>query len=157
MPPAPIPPPIPAPPVSVVPELPNWLMMTEKQALAHIRNAWIAGVAAAALTFIVGLVAANGTSMMQGIDADTLQLSGYVDVTILLVLSFGIYKRIRGCAIAMLIYFFASKLIQFSMAGLGNPLAALIALGLTYIFFQGVRGASAYKIMKNVWSQKAGA
>jgi hypothetical protein len=160
LPPSPVPPPVPVPPPPIPPpvnpELPNWLLMTKKQALAHIRNAWIAGVAAAVLTFIVGLAAASGTSMIPGMDASTLQLSGYVDVTILLALSYGIYKRIRGCAIAMLIYFFASKLYQFAVAGLGNPIAVLIALGLTYIFFQAVRGTSAYKIMKNTWSQPTG-
>lgn len=150
LPPAPVPTPTPHPIPAV---LPNWLLMTKKQALVHIRNAWIAGLAAAGLTFIVGMAAANGTSMIQGMDASTLQLAGYVDVTIILVLSFGIFKRIRGCAIAMLLYFFISKLIQFTASGLGNPFGALIALGLTYVFFQGVRGTSAYKIMKDAWSQ----
>ena len=162
VPPAPVPVPIPAPPTPspvpapapVAPELPGWLAMTKKQALAHIRNAWIAGVAAAVLTFIVGLVAANGTSMVEGMDTKTLQLSGYVDVTILLALSYGIFKRIRGCAIAMFAYFFLSKLYQFSVSGIGsNPAGVLVALGLTYVFFQGVRGTWAYKIMKKIWPQ----
>src|SRR5262245_48586802 len=64
----------------------------------EVRAAWIAGVIVAAATIF-------------GILAGVLPKSGILDVLISLALAFGIYRRSRVCAVLMLGYFIASRIL----------------------------------------------
>lgn len=70
------------------------------------------------------------------------------DVIIILLLAFGIYKKSRVCAIAMLIYFILGKIFQFqeyASYGIDTPPSTyLVAVVFIYFYFQAVRGTIAF-------------
>jgi hypothetical protein len=134
------------------PGLPKWLVMTKQQALKHIRNAWIAGLVSAVVTFITILVSVNGGDPIAGMHVDW---SNLLDVGLMLGLTFGTYRKVRWCAISLFGLFILEKVFQWSQAGPGNAFAIILTVAFFYFFFQGVRGASAYRTMKGVWNQAA--
>ncbi len=113
--------------------------MDLKKAQKHIRNAWIAGVVSGTVSLYISLV--------RSIAANLFPLP--IDGLIFFGLSFGIYKRSRICAIAMLIVFIFEKLTQDSLT---EPKIVYIPVVLVFLYFysQGVRGALVYhKLTKN--------
>jgi len=101
-----------------------------------IRSAWIAACISGVLTLAVTLIAMFGAKL-PGFDAWSL-----IDVAIIFGLAFGIYKKSRTCAVIMLAYFVASKIII--MVETGKPTGLLLALVFGYYFWQGVQGTFAY-------------
>ena len=104
--------------------------------LNKIRNAWVAGLISAGVTLVVTLLAISGVSLM-GYAAWEL-----LDVVLILGLTLGIYKKSRVCAIAMLTYFVASKIMLISETG--KPSGLVTALIFIYYYWQGVLGTFAY-------------
>lgn len=104
--------------------------------LAKIKNAWIAGLVAAAITLIVSATSLYGTTI-QGFDA-----WNFVDVALALSLSFGIYKRSRAAAVTMLAYFVISKIVI--IVDTGTASGIFVALVFLYFYWQGVVGTFAY-------------
>ena len=110
--------------------------MTIAQAEKKIRNAWIASV-------IVGLI--NLLLVF------TTSVWFLIDVFLMIVFTFGIYKKSRVAAIGMFIYFLVSRLVWWA-AVLSAVLSAgysilpwiLIGGALLYFFFEGARGAIIY-------------
>ncbi|KAI9134593.1 serine/threonine-protein kinase [Acaryochloris sp. CCMEE 5410] len=103
-----------------------------EEANRQIKTAWIAGIVLAVLTFLIGILSGSDTSFW------------LIDVVISAGLTFGIYKKVRACAVLMLIYYILGRLLWVSAAlesGEGvNP--AAIGLGGAFIYFyvQGVKG-----------------
>jgi len=108
--------------------------------LKKIRNAWIAGLISAGMTCVVTLLAIFGVSLM-GFTAWQL-----LDVVLILGLTLGIYKKSRVCAISMLAYFVASKIMIVSETGRPNGLVT--GLIFVYYYWQGVMGTFAYHRLK---------
>jgi len=108
--------------------------------LKKIRNAWVAGLISAGITLVVTLVAISGVSLM-GFTAWQL-----LDVIFILGLTLGIYKKSRVCAVAMLGYFVASKIMLISETG--KPSGLVTALIFIYYYWQGVMGTFAYHRVK---------
>jgi hypothetical protein len=104
--------------------------------LKKIRNAWVAGLISAGVTLVVTVLAISGVSLM-GYTAWEL-----LDVVLILGLTLGIYKKSRVCAIAMLTYFVASKIMLISETG--KPSGLVTALIFIYYYWQGVLGTFAY-------------
>lgn len=110
--------------------------MRREEAEKAIKNAWTAGIVSGVLTLVVTIIAMAGYSVL-GFSAWNL-----LDVAVIGGLTFGIYRKSRTCAVSMLIYFLASKLMLWtetrSLSGL--PVALLFS----WYFVQGVRGAFAW-------------
>lgn len=104
--------------------------------LGKIRKAAIAAAVVGAMTGVLIGLSMAGVAQT-GFDAWAL-----LDVALAFGLAYGIHRRSRTCAVAMLVYFIASKIIlaielrQVS----GLPLALLIG----YFLVQGVSGTFAY-------------
>ncbi len=92
----------------------------------HVRYGVVAGCVSGALTLAVTLAAIFG-SAIQGVDAWML-----VDVALIFGLAYGIWRRSRAAAAAMLIYFVASKLIQFVESG--QPSGLLMSVLFAYLY-----------------------
>lgn len=110
-------------------------------ALKKIKNAWIAGLISASLTLVFVLVALGGTSIA-GID-----VWGFIDIVIVLGLSYGIFRKSRTCAILLLGFFLLNKLIMWSEAG--NVSGLPLALVFIWFFTQGIVGTFQYHRLKN--------
>jgi len=106
------------------------------EVLTKIRNAWIAGLVTGSLTLVLALFAIAGTSVL-GYSAVEL-----IDAGLIFGLTFGIYKKSRTCAVLMLVYFVASKILLMIEA----QSASGIVMGLlfTYFYTLGVVGTFQY-------------
>lgn len=114
-----------------------------KEANQQIKTAWIAGLVSTVITLIATL-ALSGSEAGAFLWIDVLLSAGF---------TFGIYKKVRTCAVLMLIYFILSKLLQISAAlqadaGI-NPVAIGFGGLFTYFYVQGVRGTFTYHRLTN--------
>lgn len=125
-----------APPAAAL-DLPEPVVAVPDAVLKKIRNAWIAGVISAVVTLGTTLMAMNGVQIA-GWDAWNL-----VDVALIAALTFGIYRKSRFCAVAMLAYFIISKILIFAESG--KPTGLVTALIFLYFYAQGVQGTFAYR------------
>ena len=109
-----------------------------------IRYAWLAGLTSIAVTTILIIVSISGTNIM-GLDA-----SSFIDVGLMSVFTFGIYRNSRVCAILMLLLFLANKILFWYQTGSPNGLP--LALVFICFYTQGVIGTFQYHsfINKNV-------
>jgi len=117
---------IPASPSSTVPV----------DVLKKIKNAWIAGLISGAATLVVTLLAVSGVQLL-GFSAWE-----FVDVALILGLTYGIYRKSRVCAVLMVIYFAASKILI--VMETGKPTGGFMAIIFLYFYVQGVLGTFAY-------------
>ena len=115
---------------AVVPDVPEAI-------LKKIRNAWIAGLISAAVTVIFVLIAIAGTSLL-GMSAYQ-----FIDVALILGLTFGIYKKSRICAVLMLAYFVWAKVVLIQQ-GHAKGVGLFMAVVFFYFYLQGVIGTFAY-------------
>jgi len=104
--------------------------------LRDIRNAWIAATLSGTVTLIFAAVAALGSPLF-GIGA--LQ---FVDAALIFGLAYGVYRRSRTCAVALLAYFVLSKLIMLQAGAPASGMA--VALAFIYFYFRGVVGTFRY-------------
>ena len=104
-----------------------------KDVLDKIRNAWVAAVISGCITLVVTLFAIFGSSIM-GFTAWEL-----IDVALIFGLAFGIYRKSRICAVLMLLYFVASKILIMAEGGSASS-GIVMALVFLYYFALGVQG-----------------
>lgn len=64
--------------------------------LKRIKNAWITGIVSGSITLIFTLIAMNGSQILG------FSIWNLSDVALIFGLTFGIYKKSRACAVAML-------------------------------------------------------
>ena len=105
-----------------------------------MKGAWVAAAVSGSLTFAITLVAMSGTPIL-GFSAWEL-----LDVGFIFGLAFGIYKRSRACAVAMLVYFVISKIIF--LVESGKPSGVVMSVIFIYYFWQGVSATFAYHKLK---------
>jgi hypothetical protein len=108
--------------------------------LKKIKSAWVAGCISGSVTLIVTLLAISGTSIL---NYSAWEL---FDVALIFGLAFGIYKKSRACAVLMLIYFIASKILI--AIETGKAPGIVLALIFVYYYWQGVAGTFAYHKLK---------
>jgi serine/threonine-protein kinase len=108
--------------------------------LKKIKHGWVAALFVAGVILVITLVVMSGTEII-GFSAWKL-----FDVALILGLAFGIYKKSRVCAVLMLVYFIAFKILI--MAETGRPSGIPMALVIAYFFWQGVSGTFAYHKFK---------
>ena len=110
------------------------------KALGKIKTGWIAGLASAVLTLGVTLLAINSTDSSEFLalfDVWTL-----VDVALILGLVYGIYRKNRGAATFMFLYFLASKI--WMIVETGRPQGMIMSLLFLYFYFQAMVGTFQY-------------
>lgn len=110
-----------------------------KKILQKIKNAWIAGIISITITLVLVFISLSGTDI-SGIGLD---YTAFVDITLMVIFTFGIYKKSRTCAILMLLLFAANKIIIWIDTGSlnGLPLAAVFL----WFYTQGVIGTFQYQ------------
>ncbi|HEY2345662.1 MAG TPA: hypothetical protein VGH80_07250 [Xanthomonadaceae bacterium] len=104
--------------------------------LNKIKSAWVAAVVSGSITLVFTIIAVMGYSMM-GITS-----ASFIDVALIFGLAFGIHRKSRTCAVIMLLYFVASKILQMEQAG--APRGIVLAVIFTIFFVQGVIGTFKY-------------
>ena len=110
----------------------------EPGVLKKIKHAWVAATISGCITLAFTLLAMSGATTLP-IELSAWQL---FDVALMFGLAFGIYKRSRACAILMLVYWVASKILI--MVELGKPTGLLMGIVFGYFFWQGIVGTFAY-------------
>lgn len=110
--------------------------MTIQDAERAIKDAWIVGVVAVVITVALTLIYASGAGLAH------VDVWNVLDIFILSGLTYGIYRRNRFSAAAMLVYYLAGKIVLWvdERAFIGVPLALIFA----YFFWRGVQGTWAY-------------
>ena len=108
--------------------------------LKKIKAGWVAALISAAMTLAVTLIAMAGTDIA-GFSAWQL-----IDVGLILGLAFGIYKKSRTCAVIMLLYFAAGKIMAVMESG--KPTGIVMGLVFTIFFWKAVAGTFAYHAFK---------
>ena len=104
--------------------------------LKKIRQAWIAALFTAGITVVVIVISIAGEPIL------VYTAWEFFDVALVLGLGFGIYKKSRTCAVLMLVYFVASKILI--MVETGKPAGLFMGLLFAFFYWQGVSGTFAY-------------
>jgi hypothetical protein len=111
------------------------------RARKRIRNAWIAGFVLAGLGFINALIFFSGADSTDQGSWSTGQLVFVTaESSLMVVLSYGVLKRMRASAILLLLYFLISRIPLLAL-GVMRFEVLPIQLLVGYLFFQGLRGA----------------
>ncbi|MCA9955794.1 MAG: hypothetical protein H6657_12825 [Ardenticatenaceae bacterium] len=97
------------------------------------------------VTIALTLVYASGGSL-----AD-IDWWNWIDIVLMLALTFGVYKKHRASAVTLFAYYVVSKIYVWIIYGvfLGVPIAAIFA----YFFFRGVQGVFAYHRLTNEYGE----
>ncbi|MBB1087517.1 hypothetical protein H4F99_03330 [Lysobacter sp. SG-8] len=106
------------------------------EVLKKIKHAWIAGAVSGSIT--LALVLAS----MAGIEALGFTAWELLDVALIAGLVFGIHRKSRTCAVAMLVYFILSKILI--MIEGGRPTGLLISFIFIYFYWGGITGTFQY-------------
>jgi len=117
------------------PEIPS-------KVLSRIKGGWIAGIVSATITLIFILIAMNGTNMPLSLDAWS-----FIDVALIYILSFGIYKKSRTAAVLLFLLFLANKILMVIESGRFQ--GGLMALIFLYFYFMAIVGTFQYHHILN--------
>ena len=123
------------------PMQPDWngsqdIRIVPDKILGQIKYAWIAGLFSAGATILMILISA-GNPLGGTYDAWEL-----IDVGLILLLSFGVYRKSRICAVSLFSYFLISKIAVLIAGGsMGSSVMGILFL---YFYFQGILGTFKY-------------
>ena len=110
---------------------------SEETCLAAIKNGWVAGLVSIGLTLLIVLI-----GMFSGTENTTVNYFAdptiFIDIVLMVVMVFFIYKKSRIAATCMLLYFVLSKYIQWT--DLGEAQGVPMALIFTFFYFNAMRG-----------------
>ncbi|MCK5887908.1 hypothetical protein [Alcanivorax jadensis] len=107
-----------------------------------IKNGWIAAIISGVMTLGVMLLAINTGAM-----GDLFDIWTGVDVIIIFLLAFGIYKKSRFSATFMFAYFLIAKILI--IVETGKPSGLIMSMIFLYFYFQAMIGTYQYhKIIK---------
>ena len=110
--------------------------MNLEQANTATRIAWKMSLVSIGVTIALTLVYASGGTFAQ------VDWWNWVDIVLMLALTYGVYKKHRASAVTLFVYYVVGKIYIwiFSGAIIGLPIAAIFA----YFFFRGIQGVFAY-------------
>lgn len=119
--------------------------MNLEQANTAIRIAWKMSLVSIFVTIMLTLVYASGGSFAQ------VDWWNWVDIVLMLALTYGVYKKNRASAVTLFAYYVVGKIYIWIIYGvfLGVPIAAVFA----YFFFRGIQGALAYHRLTNGYEE----
>ena len=105
---------------------------SEPEIERSIRDAWRMGLLAAAISFTLTLIYASGPGFAH------VAIWAWLDVLLLVGLSFGVRAGYRSSAVLLFVYYLVSKLFFWvgESAFIGVPLALFFA----YYFWKGIQG-----------------
>jgi len=105
-----------------------------------IKTGWVAAIISGVMTLGMMLLALN-TEAMEG------DIWTSVDVVLILLLAFGIYKKSRFAATFMFIYFLFSKILI--IVETGRPSGLIVSILFLYFYFRAMVGTYQYhKLMR---------
>jgi hypothetical protein len=111
------------------------------KARKRMRNAWIAGFAAAGIGFINALISfPSAASESQGGWSNGQFVFVMLESSLMAGLACGVLKRLRAAAVVLFFYFVISRIPLLAM-GLMRLEVLPLQLLFGYLFFQGMRGA----------------
>ncbi len=111
--------------------------------LKKIKHGWIAAIISGVMTLGVTLLAIN-TGALDGL----YDIWSMVDVVLIFLLAFGIYKKSRFAATFMLLYFLLSKI--WLIVETGKPSGLFFSLIFLYFYIQATVGTFQYhKLIKS--------
>ena len=115
--------------------------MNLEQANIAIRTAWKMSLISIGVTIALTFVYASGGTLAQ------VDWWNWVDIVLMLALTYGVYKKHRASAVTLFVYYVVGKIYIwiFSGAIIGLPIAAIFA----YFFFRGVQGVFVYHRLMN--------
>jgi serine/threonine-protein kinase len=105
--------------------------------LKKIKNAAVAGAISCGITLIVTALTLVNVNILGFMNAWQ-----FLDVALIGGLAFGIYRKSRACAVIMLLYFIASKIMI--VAATGRASGLVLAVVFLYYYALGVQGTFAY-------------
>lgn len=110
--------------------------MNLEQANAAIRTAWKMSLISIGVTVSLTWIYSTGASLAQ------VDWWNWVDIALMLALTYGLYKKHRASAVTLFVYYVVGKIYVWIFYGvfLGIPIAAVFA----YFFFRGIQGVFAY-------------
>lgn len=113
------------------------------QILKKIKAGWVAAIISGVMTFAIMLLAIN-TGALAGL----FDIWALIDVALIFLLAFGIYKKSRTAATFMFAYFLLSKI--WIIAETGKPSGLIVSLVFLYFYFHAMVGTYQYqKLMKS--------
>lgn len=114
--------------------------MDKNQAITATRNGAIAALVSAGLTaFIVTMAILSDAGGKLSVFNDAVN---YIDVALILLLSFGMYRKSRVASIVMVVYFVVAKIILATETGSYSGI--VVSLIFIYFFARAVQGAFVY-------------
>jgi uncharacterized membrane protein len=102
-----------------------------------IQQGWMTGLICGFITLLCSVLGASGYPIY---DFGLLNL---IDVFLILVMTFGIYKKSRVAATSMFVYYIGSIMLTFIDYGPGT--VGMVSLIFAYLYFQAMRGTFIYK------------
>jgi hypothetical protein len=111
-----------------------------------MKHGWVAACISGAMTLLVTLVSLGGAGREIGYDAWNL-----VDVGLIALLAFGIYKRSRTAATIMLLYFVLSKILV--MVETGKPSGLVLGLVFAIFYFRAMTATYRYHRFLRDWKR----
>ena len=115
--------------------------MIWKNGLKKIKNAWVTGLISITITVVFTLISISGKDIL-GLDA-----FAFIDVFLMAIFTFGIYKKSRTCAVLLLLIFVSNKVIMWFESGTARGIP--LALVFLYFYIMGIVGTFQYhKIIK---------
>jgi hypothetical protein len=109
-----------------------------------IRRGWISGIVVGCITILAIIISLN--SPENSTIRENFNEWNFIDVVIVFVLSFGIYKKNKTAAILLLVYFLLPKVIDFIETGDAKVLTGGSIF--VYFFVEAIRGISEYQKIK---------
>ncbi|MCA9920414.1 MAG: hypothetical protein KC445_20805 [Anaerolineales bacterium] len=119
--------------------------MNLEQANASIRIAWKMSLVSILITVMLTLVYVSGGTLAM------VDWWNWLDIVLMLALTYGVYKKHRASAVTLFAYYVVSKIYFWIFYGvlLGVPIAAVFA----YFFFRGIQGVFAYHRLANGYDE----
>jgi len=112
-----------------------------EQANTAIRTAWKMSLVSIGVTVALTFVYASGGTLAM------VDWWNWVDIVLMLALTYGVYKKHRASAVTLFVYYVVGKIYIWIFSGvfLGVPIAAIFA----YFLFRGIQGAFTYHRLMN--------
>ncbi|WP_026688556.1 hypothetical protein [Alteribacter aurantiacus] len=114
------------------------------EAKKKMKTGWTAGFILASLNIVIVLFILFFNPNFLGVP----WAESFIDIFILFLLSFGVYKGSRACAIILLAYYLFNQLFLRLTTDLTNVGSLIVVALFSYLFIQGIRGTFEYQRLK---------
>lgn len=123
-----------------------WERDVPEEITSPIKHGWIAALVSLVLTLGVTVM-----YVLKPVEGAPFNVWGFVDVGLIAVLAFGIYKRSRTAATIMFVYFVISKILI--MMETGQPTGLVMGLLFTIFYFRAMTATWRYQRFVKDWKR----